>query len=88
MSMILLVSVCVLAVAVVVSFAILLPLASRVSKQAEMGQKARTVQCRLVPVARKVYVDAEIRNVITSSDLRLYKSVFALCPQRPAPPKK
>lgn len=68
----------------IVAFAVLIPLASRVASQSEMGQKARTVQCRLVPVARKVYTDAEVRRVITAEDLRLYTSVFALCPK----PKK
>lgn len=57
---------------------------SRVSDQAESGQRALDRQCRLLPISRKVYAEMVDRGVITVAEYDLVFSTAArACRPRP-----
>lgn len=72
-----------LVLAQIAAFVILIPLASRVQLQAVAGQHARTIQCQVAPVGRKVYTDALRRGVITPHDFGVYTQVVTFSCPRP-----
>lgn len=56
---------------------------TRLQAQAENGQKALTRQCRLLPVAKKLYADMLDRRVITVRDYDLVFSTADTACSRP-----
>lgn len=59
----------------------------RLAAQALAGQRALNRTCRLVPISKKIYVDALERDVITPDDYDLVVSSAAqICPApKPTP---
>lgn len=75
--------VAVLVIGEIVAFAVLIPLAGKVSAQSRAGQKARVTQCALAPISMKLYVDAESRGAITDRDLgRINSALVQACGPR------
>lgn len=75
----------VLTIGIAVNFALLIPALKTQGEQAREGQKAKTRQTAVYPVALKVYADAHARGVITDDDFECFRTGHR-CPPPSATP--
>jgi len=62
----------VMAVAIIILFWLLVPALGRLSDQAQAGAAGKRRQCAVLPVATKMYADAQKRHIITSRDFETF----------------